>query len=183
MAVFDSEEIGSGGENGAASSYLSDTLLRISKSMDLSETEHLKALSNSFFASVDSTHALHPNHPELFDKTNTPIINSGIAIKYSAAKRYTTSAVSAGLFMKIASLAQVPCQSFSTRSDLQGGSTLGHISQEKVSVLSVDIGAPILSMHSSSETAGTLDTQHLARAIEMFYSVIVEHIGDTHIIR
>ncbi len=183
MAVFDNEEIGSGGEEGAGSTFLSDTLERISASLGKSHEEHLRLLANSFFVSADGAHARHPNHPELFDAANSPTLNGGVAIKYNANKRYTTTAVSAGLFMQIAKMAQVPCQTYSNRSDIAGGSTLGHISQSQSSVLTVDVGASMLAMHSAFETAGAKDTEYLARVFEMFYSVSVERENNGYVIK
>lgn len=183
MAVFDNEEIGSGGEEGAGSTFLSDTLERISRALGKSYEEHLRLLSDSFFVSADGAHARHPNHPELFDAANSPILNGGVAIKYNANKRYTTTSVSAGLFRQIAKMAQVPCQTYSNRSDIAGGSTLGHISQAQASVLTVDVGAPMLAMHSAFETAGALDTEYLARVFEMFYSVSVERENNGYVIK
>ena len=183
MAVFDGEEIGSGGEQGAGSTVLSDTLRLISESLGKSFGEHLAVLSNSLFVSADSAHAFNPNHPEVYDRDNAPDINSGVAIKYNAQKKYTTTALSAALFSKIAKMAQVPCKVYANKSNIPGGSTLGHISQSHVSVMSVDIGAPIWSMHSSLETGGCEDTEYLARAFEMFYSVSFEKEGNSYIVK
>lgn len=183
MAVFDNEEIGSGGDEGAGSSFLADTLWRISVSLGKTEEEHKTLLANSFFISSDAAHARHPNHPELFDSENSPVINKGIAIKYNAQKRYTTTAVSAALFSQIAKMAQVPCQIYANRSDIAGGSTLGHISQSQVSAITVDIGAPMLAMHSSRETVGALDTEYLVRVFEMFYSVYLERVENGYNIK
>jgi aspartyl aminopeptidase len=80
-------------------------------------------------------------------------------------------------------MAQVPCQVYANRSDIAGGSTLGHISQERVSALTVEIGAPLLAMHSATETGGARDTEYLARVFEMLYSVSLEKGRDGYIIK
>lgn len=183
MAVFDNEEIGSGGEEGAGSTFLTDTLERISRALGKEREEYMRLLADSFFVSADGAHARHPNHPELFDAANSSNLNGGIAIKHNANKRYTTTAVSAGLFRQIAKMAQVPCQVYANRSDISGGSTLGHISQAQASVLTVDVGAPMLAMHSAFETAGALDTEYLARVFEMFYSVSIERENIGYVIK
>ena len=183
MAAFDGEEIGSGGIEGAASDILSTTLKRISRSLGMTDEEQDRMISESLFVSADAAHARHPNHPELFDLKNSPVINGGVVIKYNAQKRYTTTAVSSALFSQIAKMAQVPCQVYANRSDIAGGSTLGHISQERVSALTVEIGAPLLAMHSATETGGARDTEYLARVFEMLYSVSLEKGRDGYIIK
>ncbi len=171
MAVLDNEETGSLSENGADSTFLSDTLRRVSEKLSDTFEDYCRRISQSFFVSCDVAHARHPNHPELFDALNSPVLNGGVAIKYNASGRYVTNSISAGLFSEIAKLAGVPTQTYHNRSDIQGGSTLGRLSLSHVSALSLDVGAPILAMHSALETAGALDTEYLARVFEMFYSV------------
>jgi len=183
LAALDSEEIGNGGIEGADSTFLPDVLERIGFALGRSGDEYRAMLSESFFVSADVAHARHPNHPELYDGKNSPLLNHGIAIKYNSQKRYTTTSVSAALFTKIAQMAQVPCQSYANRSDLAGGSTLGHSLQSHLSVMCVDVGAPILSMHSSCETAGAKDTEYLMRAFEMFYSTSITKEKDTYVIK
>lgn len=183
FAALDSEETGNGGVEGADSTFLPDVLRRIGIALGKSDEEYLAMLSESFFVSADVAHARHPNHPELYDPQNSPVLNGGVAIKYNAQKRYTTTAVSAALFSRIAQMAQVPCQTYTNRSDLAGGSTLGHSLQSHISVLTIDIGAPILSMHSSCETAGAKDTEYLMRVFEMFYSTSLTKEKDGYVIK
>ncbi len=180
LALFDNEETGSLSVNGADSTFLSDTLRRVCEKLGLDFEGYLRVLTGSYFASVDVAHALHPNHPELFDKSNAPVLNGGVAIKYNASGRYTSDSVSSGLFQEIARIAGVPVQAYHNRSDIQGGSTLGRLSLSHLSVLTLDIGAPILAMHSALETAGARDTEYLARVLEMFYSVSIEKKNNTY---
>ncbi|MDO5119656.1 MAG: M18 family aminopeptidase [Coriobacteriales bacterium] len=168
-ALFDSEEVGSGTKQGALSTFLNDTLLRVNASLGKTEEEYLCALAQSFMVSCDNAHAVHPNHPELSDAQNYPRLNGGIVIKENAAGRYTTDAFSRAVFKAICHDADVPTQVFANRSDKRGGSTLGNLSSRKVSVHTVDVGLPQLAMHSPYETAGTKDTAWGIKALRAFY--------------
>jgi aspartyl aminopeptidase len=167
LCVFDSEEVGSSSLQGAASNLLESLLQRICESLGLS---YSRMLAQSFMVSADNAHALHPNHPELADSANAPIMGKGIAIKYNANQRYTTDGVSAALFRKVCAKAEVSVQTYCNRADIMGGSTLGNISLGHVSVPSVDIGLPQLAMHAAYEVAGTQDTEDLVRVMTAYYS-------------
>ena len=119
--------------------------------------------------SADNAHAVHPNHPEKFDRQNRSYMNEGVVIKHNANQKYTTDAVSSARFALICERAGVPVQHFVNRSDLLGGSTLGNISNTHVSMDTVDIGLPQLAMHSLYETAGTKDLEYLLKALEEFW--------------
>ena len=169
-AVFDNEEVGSGSRQGADSGFLYDTLTRLGFALGASDGEIRAAVAGSFLVSADNAHAVHPNHPEKFDKQNRPVMNGGVVIKHNASLKYTTDALSSARFALICEKAGVPVQHFANRSDLPGGSTLGHISTAHVSVESVDIGLAQLAMHSLYETAGTKDLPLLVRAMEEMWS-------------
>lgn len=173
FCVFDNEEVGSGTKQGAKSTFLANTITRISESLGMNQQSLLAALGASFMLSCDNGHALHPNHPEKSDPTNRPKLNGGVVIKYNANQKYTTDAVSGGIFQKICTTADIPIQTYTNRSDKPGGSTLGNLSTEKVSVNTVDIGLAQLSMHSTWETGGAEDTLHLCRAMEAFYKTSI----------
>lgn len=166
LCVFDSEEVGSNSVQGAASMLLETTLERICKARNL---ELSRMLAQSFMVSADNAHAVHPNHPEFADPTNAPVVNGGVVLKFNAAQRYATDALSAAVFRKICAGAQVPVQTYYNRADMPGGSTLGHISIMHVSVPTADIGMAQLAMHSSFETAGTADARHLQTAMTAYY--------------
>ncbi|WP_036609689.1 M18 family aminopeptidase [Oribacterium sp. P6A1] len=176
--VFDNEEVGSGTKQGAASTFLKDTLHRINSGLGRSEDEYLMSIAKSFLVSADNAHAVHPNHPEKSDPTNRPYLNKGIVIKYSANQKYTTDAVSGAIMRAICKKADVPYQTFTNRSDMLGGSTLGNISQNQVALNTVDIGLPQLAMHSPYETAGAKDTAYLVEAAKVLFSSSVEGAGD-----
>lgn len=164
-AVFDNEETGSLSKQGADSTFLRDTLFSICKT----EAALKKALASSFMVSADNAHALHPNYPEKSDLTNRVYLNGGVVIKYNASQKYTTDGFSAAMFKEICKRADVPVQIYYNRSDIPGGSTLGRLISRSVSVNSVDIGAPQLSMHSSYETCGRYDVEYMYKAISEFY--------------
>ena len=167
--VLDNEEVGSGTKQGAASTFLYDTLTRIHTSLGLSQDDYLIHLADSFMISADNAHAVHPAHTDKADPANRPYINGGIVIKFSASQKYCTDGVSAAIFRDLCQRAGVPVQTFVNRSDMAGGSTLGNISNTQVALNTVDIGLPQLAMHSPYETAGVKDTGYLIRAAEEFF--------------
>lgn len=170
FACFDNEEVGSGTMQGARSTFMPRTLKRISRSMGLDDGTYQCAISDSFLVSCDNAHAVHPNHPELYDEGNRVWLNEGVVVKESAAQRYTTIAPARALFETVCRSAGVPVQAFANRSDLPGGSTLGNLLMSQVSMHAVDVGCPQLAMHSSYETIGTRDTSYMMRALREFYN-------------
>ena len=176
--VFDNEEVGSGTKQGAAGSFLKDTLHRINSSMGKTEEEYLMDIASSFLVSADNAHAVHPNHTDKSDPTNRVYLNKGVVIKYSANQKYTTDAVSGAMMRAIFDKAGVPYQTFTNRSDMLGGSTLGNIAQSQVSLNTVDIGLPQLAMHSPYETAGAKDTAYLVDTAKVLFSSSFEETGN-----
>lgn len=168
--VMDNEEVGSGTKQGAASTFLKDTLLRINMGLGRTYEEYLMTLAGSFMVSADNAHALHPNYTDKTDPTNHPVLNKGIVIKFNANQKYCTDAVSAAIFKELCTKAGVPYQTFVNRSDIAGGSTLGNISNTQVPMNTVDIGLSQLAMHSPYETAGVKDTEYLVRAAEELFA-------------
>ena len=168
-ALFDNEEVGSATNQGAGATFLKNTLTRISRSLGYSYDETQAMIARSFMISADNGHALHPNHGEYADPVNAPRLNEGIVIKFNAQQKYATDGFSAAFFRDLCRRVEVPTQVFTNRSDIPGGSTLGNISNTKVSMPTVDIGLPQLAMHSSYETAGTKDTAYLVMACTAFF--------------
>ena len=175
FAVFDNEEVGSETRQGAASTFLFDTLKRISSD----DCEYLKRIASSFMVSADNAHALHPNYPEMSDKANAPTLGGGVVIKYNANKRYATDTVSDAVFREICKGAGVKLQSYFNRADLPGGSTLGSIADTKVSVPTVDIGIPQLAMHSSNECIAISDALDMKNALSAYFSSALSVRGDS----
>lgn len=169
-AVFDNEEVGSRSRQGAASTFLQDTLERIGEALLLSHSEYRMLLADSFMISADNAHGLHPNHPEKADPVNRPSLNGGIVIKHHGGQKYTTDGVTAAYMRRLCKDAGVPCQDYTNRSDLPGGSTLGNISAGRVSVPTADIGLSQLAMHSAVEMAGSRDVLYMIKVLNEFYS-------------
>ena len=176
--VFDNEEVGSGTKQGADSTFLYDVLRRINISLGKTEEDYYRLISSSFMVSADNAHALHPNYTDKSDPTNKVYMNDGIVIKYNANQKYTTDAVSASIFKTICDSVDVPYQTFTNRSDILGGSTLGNISNAHVSLNTIDIGLAQLAMHSTYETAGAKDVTYMIDAIKAFYNTSIEQVED-----
>ncbi len=170
LAVLDNEEVGSGTKQGATSTFLTDTMDRICDCLGITQTKFKQMTANSFILSADNGHALHPNFPEKNDITSFPTLNGGVLIKYNANQQYTTDAISGAIFKEILKKNDIPYQAYVNRSDIPGGSTLGNLLNRRLSVNTIDIGAPQLSMHSSYETGGVKDTLYLTDAIKAFYN-------------
>ncbi len=176
LCVFDSEEVGSSSVQGAASMLLPDTLGRICGALGL---DLRQMLAQSFMVSADNAHAMHPNHPELADPANAPVMGGGVVLKFNANLRYCTDGVSAAIFRKVCEKAGVKVQTYCNRADIPGGSTLGNISLSHVSVPTADIGLPQLAMHSCYETAAVADAIALEDAMAAYYSAALEMDGST----
>ena len=171
LCVFDSEEVGSSSVQGAASMLLPDCLSRICEALDL---DLRQMLAQSFMVSADNAHAMHPNHPELADPTNAPIMGQGVVVKFNASLRYCSDGLSSAIFRKVCEKAGVKTQTYCNRADIPGGSTLGNISLNHVSVPTVDIGLPQLAMHSCYETAAVADAVALEEAMAAYYGSTLE---------
>lgn len=169
-SCFDNEEVGSGTKQGAGSTFLCDVLRRINMGLGKSEEEYYRAVASSFMLSADNAHAVHPNHPEKTDAENCVYMNEGVVVKSHAGQKYTSDAVSIAMFKSLCKAAGVPVQFFANRSDEAGGSTLGNISAGQVSLNTVDIGLPQLSMHSAYETAGVKDTEYMIKVMRKFFN-------------
>ena len=173
--LFDNEEVGSQTKQGAASTFLRETLERICDALGLT----LRTVAaGSFLLSCDNAHAVHPNHPEYADKNHAVRMNGGVVIKYNASQRYATDAVSAALFQTVCEAAGVPFQRYANRPDMAGGSTLGSIANTQVSLNMADIGLAQLAMHSAFETAGAEDTAHMVQALKTFFGMTLRSGGD-----
>ena len=166
--LFDNEEVGSETKQGAASTFLAETLERICDALGLT----LRTMAaGSFLLSCDNAHAVHPSHPEYAEKNHMVRMNGGVVIKYNASQRYTTDAVSAALFQTVCEKAGVSFQRYANRPDMAGGSTLGSIANTQVSLNMADIGLAQLAMHSAFETAGAQDTACMVRALRTFFGM------------
>ena len=179
LAVFDNEEVGSLTKQGARSTFAHDVLTRIKESLEMSDSAFIKKIASSYMVSADNAHAVHPNHAEKADITSQPKMNKGIVIKYNANQQYTTDSVSAAIFKKILNDTDVPYQEFANRSDIPGGSTLGNLLNQQISLNTIDIGAAQLAMHSAYETAGSKDTSYLIDGLKAFYKANLTSASDS----
>ena len=168
---FDHEEIGSSTKQGAGSVFLSSVLERILLSFGRGREKFLETFSDSMLLSVDVGHALHPNYADKNDPTNKNILGKGICIKESSTQSYATDCEAVAVIQQICESQKIPFQKFVNRSDGTSGSTLGSIASAFLPVKTVDIGVPLLAMHSSRELMGTADQESLVRAVKAFYSL------------
>ncbi|MDD7795020.1 M18 family aminopeptidase [Clostridium sp. 'White wine YQ'] len=171
LVCYDNEEVGSLTKQGADSEFLASTLERIVLSLKGDREDYLRSLARSFMISADLAHAIHPNYSEKSDPVNKPIINGGPVIKIAASQSYTTDADSSSVYQEICKKAGVPCQKFVNRSDMRGGSTIGPISSSHLNIRSVDMGSPILGMHSIRELGGVKDHYYTIKSFEEFYKL------------
>lgn len=176
--VFDNEEVGSGTRQGAAGTFLADTMRRICIGLGGTEETYLRSVADSFLISADNAHAVHPNRGDMADSVNRPKMNEGIVIKFSGNQKYASDAVSAAVLKMLCEEGEIPVQIYTNRSDIAGGSTLGNISTTQVSVNSVDIGLAQLAMHSSYESAGVKDLTYWINAAERFFEKTLVVDGD-----
>ena len=169
LAIFDNEETGSQTKQGAGSPFLAMMLQRIAQAQCGSAEAWYQAIERAFMISADNAHAWHPNYSEKYDPTNHPVLGGGPVIKFNAAQKYASDAVSAAVFAEICREAKVPCQRFVNHSDVAGGSTLGNILASSIPLRGVDMGNAILAMHSCRETGSVADHLYTVKAFTQFF--------------
>ncbi|HLV10323.1 MAG TPA: M18 family aminopeptidase, partial [Halanaerobiales bacterium] len=169
LVLFDNEEVGSMTKQGAASPMLRNILERLVLNQGYDSEAFYRALSRSFILSADMAHAIHPNYPEKHDPTNKPVLNGGPVIKLSANQRYTSNSESVSVIKGICEKKKIPYQFFVNRSEQKGGSTIGPVSSTQLDINSVDIGNPLLAMHSIRELAGVKDHLYLMKLFDNYY--------------
>jgi aspartyl aminopeptidase len=165
IAFYDHEEVGSETAQGAGSSFLKDVLERIAGDRET----FFRSMAKSFFISADMAHAVHPNYSDRHDAQHMPIINGGPVIKSNAGQRYATEGLSSAWFEGLCKKARVPVQKFVVRSDLGCGSTIGPITAANLGIRTVDVGNPMLSMHSIREMSGSKDHEWIIRVFKEFF--------------
>lgn len=171
LAAFDNEEVGSMTKQGAHSPLLATTLERICVALGKSREAFFRATEQSFLISADVAHLLHPNYPEKSDPTNKVLPGKGPAIKMSANCSYTTDSDSFGVFANLCQTNAIPYQIFVNRSDERGGSTIGPVSTSHIAIRAVDIGTPMLSMHSARELMAADDFIYTTQAMQAFFNL------------
>ena len=169
-AIFDNEETGSGTKQGAGSPVLANALQRMVESQGGSFDDYCIALQKTFLISADNAHAHHPNYSEKYDPTNHPTMGGGPCIKINANCKYMSDAHSAAIFRNLCEAAGSPYQYFINHSDVAGGSTLGNILTGQIDIEGVDVGNPLLAMHSARETASADDHVNMIKVFKTFFA-------------
>ena len=174
IALFDNEEIGSETKQGADSELLRLILRKIYKSsVGLKNADEITLdtdLRNGFLLSVDVAHALHPAKGEKYDPVNNMRMGDGVTLKLSANQRYTYDGVAVASLQQLCDKYGIKYKKFVNNSDMPGGGTLGPIISSHLPMYTVDIGVPILAMHSARELMGASDQDELVKLITAFFS-------------
>jgi aspartyl aminopeptidase len=171
VALYDHEEVGSQSASGARSLFMSDLLERLARSCSPKDASALpRAISRSLLVSADMAHAVHPNYPDKHDKQHRPMLGAGPVIKVNVNQSYATDGPAAAAFSAACRAADVLPQHFSSRNDSPCGSTIGPISAARLGVRAVDVGNPMLSMHSCREMAAVSDVAPMIRVLTRLLS-------------
>jgi aspartyl aminopeptidase len=171
LVLYDHEEVGSRSAQGAAGNLLFSILERVVAGFKGGEPQGLaRALARSVLVSADMAHAVHPNYAEKHEPGHRPVIGGGPVLKSNANQSYASDARTGGLFELLCSRANVSCQHFVSRNDLACGSTIGPITAARVGIPTVDVGNPMLSMHSCREMAGSADVEPMIQVLKLFYT-------------
>jgi len=175
VALFDNEEVGSNTMQGAGSRFMDNIMERLCFRADNPREAYFRSLANSIFVSTDGAHAVNPNYPEAHEPRHHPILNGGPVVKVNANERYTTQVDAMAHLARCANNAEggvVPLQRFVARTDVGTGSTIGPMTACRLGLKSIDIGSPMISMHSVREMAGTKDQLSMIRLMREHLSII-----------
>ena len=171
MICIDNEEIGSLTAEGANSTLLNNILERITIGLGKDREEYYRALSKSIMISADLAHAVHPNLGDKHDPTNRPVLEGGPVLKIAASGSYSTDSFNGAVFAGICDSAGVPFQKFVNRSDVRGGTTIGPVTAANLTIPVIDMGAPVIGMHSIRELANVKDNYYTIKAFTEFFSL------------
>lgn len=166
--LFDNEEIGSRTKQGADSAVFPLLLEKLYLALGLDREQYLNQIADGFLLSVDVAHGLHPNSPEKADLTNQPVLNGGVVLKIAASQSYANDCEAVAVVKELCRNRGIPCQLYVNRSDMRGGSTLGSLLSSWLPMRTMDIGVPLLAMHSARELMGVKDQAYLEQLLEAF---------------
>ena len=170
LAAFDHEEVGSTTRSGASGPLLEDAVVRIADGLGYAGDAYRALLARSSCVSVDAAHAVHPNYPHLHDPNNKPLVNAGPVLKMNANQRYASDAQGSAVWRRACAAADVPLQTFVGNNAVPCGSTIGPLTAARLGLTTVDVGIPMLSMHSARELCGTRDPLWLAQALGAYWA-------------
>ena len=171
MICIDNEEIGSLTAEGANSTLLNNILERLALGLGKDREGYYRALANSIMISADLAHAVHPNLGDKHDPTNRPVLEGGPVLKIAASGSYSTDSFNGAVFAGVCEAAGVPFQKFVNRSDVRGGTTIGPVTAANLTIPVIDMGAPVLGMHSIRELASVKDNYYTIKAFTEFFSL------------
>jgi len=169
LAAFDHEEVGSASTSGASGPFLHHVLQRIAAAHGIYDDAVLQMFARSSCLSADGAHGLHPNYANRHDPDHLPLLNAGPVLKLNANQRYATDAVGSALWRRACQAAEVPCQEFVSNNAMPCGSTIGPLTSTRLGIRTVDVGAPMLSMHSAREMCGVDDPYWLSLALRAYW--------------
>ena len=166
LICSDHEEVGSESTSGAGGTFLQSVLQRLRPEPEA----YAKMVNASMMISADNAHGVHPNFASKHDENHGPLLNHGPVIKINANQRYASNSLTVSEFKLLCKKADVPYQSFVTRTDMGCGSTIGPITATKIGVKTIDVGLPTFAMHSIRETAGNTDAYNLYKVLREYFS-------------
>ena len=169
IALYDNEEIGSRTKQGADSNVFGFVMEKLYEALGYTRRDYMQAAMDGFLLSIDVAHALHPNKAEKSDPTNTNMMNDGIVIKRASSQTYATDCETIAMVEMLCQANHIPYQKYACRSDGTTGSTLGTLANKYMPMRTVDVGVPILAMHSARELMGVKDQAYMERLVEAYF--------------
>lgn len=169
IAMFDHEEVGSRGKQGAGSLLLVNLMEKICQCFGRTECQVKENLYSSMMLSMDVAQGCHPNYMKRMDPTNHVLLNQGLCIKEASAQSYATDCEAIAIVEQLCRAHGISYQKYVNRSDVRGGGTLGVIASGILPIPTVDIGVPLLAMHSAVETMGARDQLEITRLVTAFF--------------
>lgn len=170
ICLYDNEEIGSRTKQGADSNITNMVLSKIFMSLGMDQSLMYSSIASGFMLSADVAHGYHPNYPDAYDSTNHCELGKGIVLKLNSSQRYATDSTAIASIMQLCKAYNIPYQKYANQSDIAGGSTLGTIASAWLPMRTVDLGIPVLAMHSARELMGSEDQKSLNRLMTAFFS-------------